>query len=63
MALEMREIRETCGRGLGRGDEAYICSYECTFCSGCTMEMADVVPNRGGEWVRRSRRGAPTGPS
>ena len=63
MALEMREIRETSGRGLGRGNEAYICSSECTFCGGCTMEMEAVCPNRGGELLSRPRRGATTGRS
>ena len=31
MALEMRAACGKCGRTLGIDDEAYICSYECTF--------------------------------
>ncbi len=59
MPLEMRENCEKCGRALGHGDEAYICSYECSFCGGCTAEMAGVCPNCGGELLRRPRREAP----
>jgi hypothetical protein len=32
---------------------AYICSYECTFCSNCGTHMHFVCPNCGGELVRR----------
>ena len=33
--LEMKEICETCEAPLGEKDEAFICSYECTFCPPC----------------------------
>lgn len=56
MALEMKEACETCGVALGHGDEANICSYECTFCDGCTQGMDRVCPNCGGELLRRPRR-------
>ena len=56
MALEMREKCEKCGDGLATDGEAFICSYECTFCPGCTKEMSNVCPNCGGELVRRPRK-------
>ncbi|HYP24596.1 MAG TPA: DUF1272 domain-containing protein [Actinomycetota bacterium] len=56
MALEMRGSCERCGTGLAPNDEAFICSYECTFCSACAREMASVCPNCGGELVARARR-------
>ncbi len=58
MALEMREQCEKCERALGNGDEAHICSYECTFCGDCTGAMNAVCPNCGGELLRRPRRAA-----
>ena len=39
MALEMRTKCERCGSELSLSDEAYICSYECTFCKNCSKEM------------------------
>jgi hypothetical protein len=56
MALEMRAKCEKCTGGLGPGDPALICSYECTFCPACAAEMRNVCPNCGGELVRRPRR-------
>jgi hypothetical protein len=56
MALEMRVVCEKCQAGLDGEALAYICSYECTFCPTCTMEMAQRCPNCGGELVRRPRR-------
>jgi hypothetical protein len=58
MALEMRVKCERCTGGLGPGDPAMICSYECTFCPACSAEMRNVCPNCGGELVRRPRRAA-----
>ncbi|MBV8423786.1 MAG: DUF1272 domain-containing protein [Candidatus Eremiobacteraeota bacterium] len=60
MALEMRPACERCERALAHGDEAYICSYECTFCPECTNEMKARCPNCGGELVRRPPRAAKT---
>ena len=60
MPLEMRANCEKCDRALGHGDEAYVCSYECTFCSDCTAAMGAVCPNCGGELLRRPRRAAGT---
>ncbi|TML63626.1 MAG: DUF1272 domain-containing protein [Actinobacteria bacterium] len=59
MALELRDRCERCGAALAPDGEAYICSYECTFCAACVAEFAHVCPNCGGELVRRPRRKAP----
>lgn len=62
MALEMREICERCRRDLAAdSDQAYICSYECTFCGDCSEAMAHACPNCGGELLRRPRRQARAG--
>jgi len=58
MALEMRDHCEKCQAGLPHDSDAYICSYECTFCSACSGAMAATCPNCGGELVRRPRRRA-----
>jgi uncharacterized protein len=55
MALEMRAACEKCGQKLEPKGEAYICTFECTFCSECTSEMGNVCPNCAGELVRRPR--------
>jgi uncharacterized protein len=56
MALELRPTCERCEAALAPDSEAYICSYECTFCAGCATTMRHVCPNCGGELVRRPRR-------
>lgn len=56
MALEMRSVCEKCDRELHHDGEAFICSYECTFCGECVEKMSAVCPNCGGELVRRPRR-------
>ena len=58
MALELRESCERCDAALPHEAEAFICSYECTFCPGCTSAMDATCPNCGGELVRRPRRTA-----
>jgi len=60
MALEMRERCEKCSARLDLGAEAYVCSYECTFCVGCAHDMTHTCPNCRGELVRRPRRQAAT---
>jgi hypothetical protein len=52
----MRVACERCSAALTAEDLAFICSYECTFCPGCTMELGQRCPNCGGELVRRPRR-------
>lgn len=56
MALEMKGQCERCNRFLSAQAEAFVCSYECTFCPACTDEMRAVCPNCGGELLRRPRR-------
>ena len=56
MVLEMKTACERCGVLLVARDEAYICSYECTFCVDCARQMNAVCPNCSGELVRRPRR-------
>jgi uncharacterized protein len=56
VSLEMRDGCERCGAGLVAEGEAFICSYECTFCPACAGELARVCPNCGGELVLRPKR-------
>jgi uncharacterized protein len=56
MALEMRAECERCEELLAAESDAFICSYECTFCARCAEEMHRVCPNCGGELVARPRR-------
>jgi uncharacterized protein len=63
MALQMRESCERCTATLALDGEAYICSYECTFCSQCSNEMLLICPNCGGELLKRPRRIASAVPS
>ena len=56
MSLEMRAVCERCLRTLKMDGEAYICSYECTFCHTCTEAMERVCPNCSGHLVERPRR-------
>jgi hypothetical protein len=59
MALKMRDVCERCAGPLAPSAEAFICSYECTFCASCTQELESICPNCGGELVRRPRRNVP----
>jgi len=59
MALEMKPACQRCNAGLAEDGEAYICSYECTFCHNCMVELHRRCPNCGGELVVRPRRAAP----
>ncbi len=60
--MTYREKCERCGNPLAGTDVAYVCSYDCTFCSGCAPGMEGVCPNCGGELVRRPRRSSPALP-
>ena len=57
--LEMRPICERCDSPLPHEAQAFICSFECTFCAGCVTELGAVCPNCGGELVARPRRQPP----
>lgn len=56
MRLTMKPQCERCESRLEAGGEAYICSFECTFCSACASQLQDVCPHCGGELSRRPRR-------
>jgi len=58
--LELRPNCECCGRDLApQSREAFICSFECTFCRSCAHEvLKGVCPNCGGELLARPRRPA-----
>jgi hypothetical protein len=62
MSLEMKTACQACDAGLANDGGAFICSYECTFCSDCAQgSLALVCPNCGGELVPRPRRRASAG--
>ncbi|MFI5058862.1 MAG: DUF1272 domain-containing protein [Candidatus Acidiferrales bacterium] len=56
MALQMKEKCELCNQALAHSDEAYICSYECTFCRECAEGRRQICPNCQGELFRRPSR-------
>jgi hypothetical protein len=56
MSLEMRPLCERCGAMLEADGEAFMCSFECTFCMACTEALRGTCPNCSGELVRRPRR-------
>ncbi|MDR5776180.1 MULTISPECIES: DUF1272 domain-containing protein [unclassified Caballeronia] len=58
--LELRPGCECCDKDLSpASSEAFICSFECTFCSDCTEQvLKGTCPNCGGELVKRPRRPA-----
>jgi len=58
--LQLRPNCECCDRDLpGDSADAFICSFECTFCAACTCDaLKGKCPNCGGELLRRPRRAA-----
>jgi hypothetical protein len=58
MALELRPNCECCDRDLPPDSpDAFICTFECTFCRVCAaVTLGGVCPNCGGELVRRPVR-------
>jgi uncharacterized protein len=54
--LSMKGSCERCAALLAASAEAYICSYECTFCPECSRACQARCPNCGGEQVRRPPR-------
>lgn len=56
--LELRPTCEHCNRQLPpESTEAMICSFECTFCRSCAVEvLANVCPNCGGGFSARPHR-------
>ena len=59
MPLEMKKACMKCEAVLMPDGEAYICSFECTFCEECTTELKNVCPNCGGNLVERPKRTVP----
>lgn len=59
--LDLRPSCECCGRALPNEALAAICTFECTFCTGCALGHLDgLCPNCGGDFVLRPLR--PPGP-
>jgi len=58
--LAMRPDCERCGRDLPpNAGDAHICSFECTFCTGCvTGPLGGRCPNCGGDLQPRPTRAA-----
>jgi len=58
--LEIRPTCEHCNRKLPpESAEAWICSYECTFCGDCVENvLQNVCPNCGGGFMPRPVRPA-----
>jgi len=58
--LELRPTCEHCNRKLPPDSaEAWICSYECTFCGDCVENvLRNVCPNCGGGFMPRPVRPA-----
>ena len=55
----MRAECERCASPLNARVEAFICSYECTFCAPCAEQLDETCPNCGGELVARPRPAHP----
>lgn len=56
MSLHMKPDCERCAAALAPDGQAFICTYECTFCADCAQALERICPNCGGELVRRPRR-------
>ena len=56
--LELRPNCECCDKDLPpESTEAMICTYECTFCTACTVTLLNFIcPNCGGNLVERPVR-------
>jgi hypothetical protein len=55
----MRPDCERCGADLpAEAPGAFICSFECTFCSPCADTLDERCPNCGGELLDRPVRAA-----
>lgn len=53
--LTMKARCELCRSPLAAAGQAWICSYECTYCPACRQGL-ESCPNCGGELVARPRR-------
>ncbi|WP_345551700.1 DUF1272 domain-containing protein [Microbulbifer aestuariivivens] len=52
----MKSTCERCRAALTLSEQAYICSYECTFCPDCTEALSQRCPNCQGDLVLRPPR-------
>jgi hypothetical protein len=57
VALQLRPNCEYCDKDLPPDANAFICSYECTFCPDCAQtKLHNVCPNCGGGFAPRPIR-------
>ncbi len=56
MTLQMKTSCEGCNAQLFQDGEAYVCSFECTYCNRCMANANGVCSRCGGELSRRPRR-------
>lgn len=56
MDLDMKTHCERCEGPTFSDAPAYVCSYGCTFCPSCAVELKCTCPNCTGELLRRPRR-------
>lgn len=56
MALDMKPTCEECGKVLDWESDAFICSFECTFCVDCAEKLEWTCSKCSGELVPRPRR-------
>ena len=54
--MEMRTHCEKCTIILNHMSDAYICSYECTYCFDCYRKLNTICPNCSGDLVIRPKR-------
>ena len=55
--LAMYPDCQRCGADLPADEaEAFICSFECTFCASCAEQLDERCPNCGGELLDRPTR-------
>ena len=55
--LKLRPNCECCNRDLPpESTDAFMCSFECTFCRSCSEALKGRCANCGGELVARPRR-------
>ncbi|WP_426764362.1 DUF1272 domain-containing protein [Pseudarthrobacter sp. 1G09] len=55
--LEIRPNCECCDRDISPSAEAYICTFECTWCPDCVERFPNrSCPNCGGDLQRRPTR-------
>ncbi|SHG98352.1 DUF1272 domain-containing protein [Winogradskyella jejuensis] len=55
--LEIRPTCENCNKRLPfDAQDAYICTFECTYCADCVEKLKQVCPNCGGGFEKRPIR-------